>query len=269
MNYLSFNQNTRSKTLEPYKREWFSKKEFRQAMSYALDRDAIVQTVFRGLARPMWSPVSEANKVFYDDKVVRYPYDVAKAKALLAGLGFVPGPDGILKDKAGHTLEFTLTTNSENNQRVSMCTVIQESLKQIGVKVNLAPQQFNSLVEKLNSSFDWEAVVLGLTGGVEPYNSKSLWTTTGILHVWNPQQKSPATPWEADVDKLFAEAGKTVDEAKRKEIYDKFQDIVTDQQPLVFLVTPDSLFAVRNRLTNTKPTSLGGVRWNLDEISAQ
>ena len=146
--------------------------------------------------------------VFYDDKVVRYPYDVAIAKALLAGLGFVPGPDGILKDKAGHTLEFTLTTNSENNQRVSMCTVIQESLKQIGVKVNLAPQQFNSLVEKLNSSFDWEAVVLGLDR-----RRRALQQQITVDHDGHPARLESATEivrqhrGRADVDKLFAEAG--------------------------------------------------------------
>jgi peptide/nickel transport system substrate-binding protein len=269
MNYLSFNQNSRAKTLEPYKREWFSKKEFRQAMSYALDRDAMVQTVLRGLGKPLWSPVSEANKVYYDENVQKYPHDVAKAKALLAGLGFVPGPDGYLKDAAGHTLEFTLTTNSENNVRITMCTVIQDSLKQIGVKINFAPQAFNALVERLNSTYDWEAVVLGLTGSVEPYGAKSMWTSTGILHVWNPQQPSPATPWEADVDKLFSDAGKTVDDAKRKLVYSRFQEIVAEQQPVVFLVTPDALFAVRNRLVNTRPCALGSVRWNMDELSTQ
>jgi peptide/nickel transport system substrate-binding protein len=96
-----------------------------------------------------------------------------------------------------------------------------------------------------------------------------MWASTGFLHVWNPRQTSPATPWEAEVDKLFSEAGKTVDDDKRKPVYDRFQEIVAEQQPVVFLVTPDALYAVRNRLTNTIPTSLGGVRWNLDEISAQ
>jgi peptide/nickel transport system substrate-binding protein len=267
--YLSFNQNPRATSLEPYKLAWFSNKDFRQAVSYALDRDAMVQTVLHGLGRPLWSPVSEANKIFYNSNVMKYPHDVAKAKTLLAGMGFTPGPDGFLKDKDGHALEFTLTTNSENNVRITLCTIIQESLKQVGIKVNLAPQAFNALVGRLNNTFDWEAVVLGLTGGVEPYGSKTMWASTGRLHVWNPQQTKPATPWEDEIDKLFTEAGKTVEDAKRKVVYDRFQAIVAEQQPVVFLVTPDALYAVRNRIVNAKPTALGGVRWNMDELSAR
>lgn len=266
--YLGFNQNSRASAVPAYKRAWFAQKEFRQAISYAIDRDAMVQTALRGLGVPLWSPVSAANTVNYDPDVKKYPHDPAKARQLLASIGMVE-KSGALVDSAGHPVEFTLLTNTGNNVNIAYCTLIQDSLKQIGIKVDVTPIQFNSLVTKLNSSFDWEACVLAFTGGVEPYNSKVIWTSSGRMHVWNPQEPTPATPWEVDIDKIFVEAGREPDTAKRKALYFKFQDILGEQQPLIFLVTPKSLGAVRNRMVGMKPNALGGLRWDAYEISAQ
>ncbi|MCW3052629.1 MAG: extracellular solute-binding protein family 5 [Chthonomonadales bacterium] len=266
--YLGFNQNEKATKLPAYKRAWFAKKEFRQAISYAIDRDAMVNTALRGLGVPLWSPVSTANTVFYNPNVKTYPHDPAKAKQLLAGIGMVD-KGGSLVDSAGHPVEFTLLTNTGNNVNIAICTLIQDSLKQIGIKVDVTPVQFNSLITKLNGSFDWEAIVLAFTGGVEPYTSKSIWTSTGRLHVWNPQEPTPATPWEADIDKIFVEAGREPDTDKRKALYNKFQDILGEQQPLIFLVTAKALGAQRNRMVGMKPNALGGFRWDVYEISAQ
>ena len=268
--YLGFNQNARATAVPDYKRAWFSKKEFRQAVSYAIDRDAMVQTVFRGLGVPLWSPVSTANTAFYDPNVKKYPHNPAMAKQLLAGLGMTDkSGTGMLVDSAGHPVEFTLFAASGNNISAAICTLIQDNLKQVGIKVDVTPMQFNALVTKINGSFDWEAVVLGFTGGVEPYTGKSIWTSPGRMHVWNPQEPTPATPWEADIDKIFAAAGKETDTAKRKVLYNQFQEIVGEQQPIIFLVTAKSLGAIRNRMVGMKPNALGGFRWNMYEISAQ
>jgi peptide/nickel transport system substrate-binding protein len=129
--------------------------------------------------------------------------------------------------------------------------------------------EFNSLVTRLSNTYQWEAVLIGFTGGVEPYNSRTLWASSGALHLWNPKQQKPTTPWEAEIDGIFNEVGRTADEAKRKQLWGRFQEIAAEQQPLVFLATPNSLQAYRNRLVNVKPTSLAGMRWNLYEISAQ
>src|SRR5207248_740714 len=88
INYLTFNQNPRAQKLAGYKRDWFAKKEFRQAISYAINRQSMIDTSLRGLGKPLWSPVSEANKVFFNPRVKQYPYDPARAKSLLSGLGF-------------------------------------------------------------------------------------------------------------------------------------------------------------------------------------
>jgi peptide/nickel transport system substrate-binding protein len=269
MSYIAFNLNPRAKKLPAYKRDWFSKKEFRQAVSYALNRQSMIATIFRGLGRPQWSPVSEANKLFYNPKVRQYPYDAARAKSMLKGLGFADrNGDGILEDRAGHELSFLLMTNVEANQRVTMCNIIQDDLKQVGIKVTVTPVEFNSLVTRVDNTFDWECILLGNTAGPEPHGGKSVWTTPGHLHIWNPRQEKPATPWEAEIDQIFSAAAKEVETPKRKALYDRWQEIVAEQQPLIFLVTPDVLVAIRNRVQNARPSSLG-VLWNTDELAIQ
>lgn len=263
--YITFNQNPRAKSVPPYKLAWFMKKEFRQAVSYAVDREAIIKTALRGLGRSLWSPVSEANKPYYNTNVQKYPKDTAKAEALLKQAGFVKKGDQLF-DAQDHPVEFNLTTNSSNPIRVTYCTIVQEDLKKLGMKVNFQPIEFNALVKKFQDTFDWEAVVLGNTGGVEPMLGKALWRSDGALHHWNPRQSKPATPWEAEIDKIFDEADRTVDKEKRKRLCAKFQEIVAEQQPVVFLVTSDALLAIRNRFKNTKPTSLGGANWNIEQM---
>jgi peptide/nickel transport system substrate-binding protein len=267
MLFVTFNMNPRATKVPAYKRDWFSRKEFRQAVSYALNRPSMVENVFRGLAHPQWSPVSEANKVFYNPKVHQYPYDPSRAKALLAGMGFADkNGDGTLEDAQGHPLEFVLTTNVENNQRVTLCNIVQDDLKQVGMNVTVSPVEFNSLVRRIDSTNDWECILLGITGSPEPHLGKSVWTTPGHLHAWNPRQVKPATPWEAEIDRIFSEAAKEVNTPKRKALYDRWQEIAAEQQPLIFLVTPDYLGAIRNRIKNTRPSSLG-LLWNADELA--
>ncbi len=267
--YLGFNVNPANTKMPEYKRAWFSKKEFRQAISSALNRDNMVTTALRGIGHPLCSPVSVANKLFYDSALQPYKCDPAKASAQLASIGLsTKNAEGILTDSAGHPVEFTLMTNTGNTVNLQICTAIQDDLKKIGVKVIITPVEFNSLVERMRKTFDWEANVLAFTGGVEPLNGKNIWNSSGMAHVWWPKQDKPATVWEAEIDGIFNAAARETDEAKRKKLYDRWQEVIYDQQPLIMLVTGDSLYAVHNRLTNVRPNALArNVRWNLDEFS--
>ncbi len=273
--YLSFNVNPANKKIPDYKREWFSKKEFRQAIAFALDRDNMAATVLRGMGRALWSPVSIADKRYFNSGLPPPPFDPAKATALLAGMGLSNrNADGVLVDGAGHPVEFTLLTNNNNDIRKSLCTAIQENLRKIGVKVVIMPVEFNSLVEKLRTTFDWEANVLGFTAGAEPYTGRNIWMSSGISHVWYPRQKHPATAWEAEIDSMFDAAAGEPDVKKRKVIYDRWQAILYEQQPMIFLITEDSLAAVRKRIANARPNALPGptlplIRWNCYEFSEQ
>jgi peptide/nickel transport system substrate-binding protein len=267
--YLGFNVNPANKNMPDYKRAWFSKKEFRQAVSYALDRDSMVRAALRGMGHPLWSPVSTANKIFYDQSLKPIVRDPNRSAALLASIGLSnKNAEGTLVDAAGHPVEFTLMTNTGNNINLAYCTAIQDDLRKIGMKVTITPVEFNSLVERMRKTFDWEANVLAFTGGVEPSNGRNIWMSYGHSHVWYPQEPKPATPWEAEIDSIFSMAVKEPDAKKRKVLFDRWQEIVYEQQPLVFLATPDALYAVRNRLTNVRPNALARVlKWNVYEFS--
>jgi peptide/nickel transport system substrate-binding protein len=267
MGYLVFNMNPRSRTLPAYKRDWFSKKEFRQAVSYALDRRSMIQTVGRGIGRPEWSPVTEANRLFYNPKVRRYPHDPARAKALLRRLGFADRKhDGILEDAAGHELAFTLIAGTGNSAVATICSIIQDDLKQVGMKVTVSLMEYQALLSR-RDRYDWECNLNGWSGDPEPHRSQTIWLSSGRAHFWNPLQSHPATLWEAEIDRIYARAAQETNYTKRKALYDRWQAIIAEQQPLIFLTTPDVLGAIRNRVRNVRPTSLSGLLWNLDELA--
>ena len=266
--YITFNVNPANTKLPDYKRAWFNKKEFRQAVSFAIDRENIVKTALRGIGRPLYSPVSSANKLYFDSNLKPIPHDLTKAAGLLASIGLSKkNSEGILVDDAGHPVEFTLSTSTGNNVTITICTAIQEDLRKIGIKAIISPVDFNALVERIRKTYDWEGLNLGLTGGVEPYNGRNFWSSDGQSHVWWPKQSSPATPWEAEINKIFDQAAEETDNAKRKALFNRWQEIVYEQQPVIFLVTPDGLYAASDRLTNVRPNTLGGIRWNIYEFS--
>jgi peptide/nickel transport system substrate-binding protein len=263
--FLSFNQNPRS-GMPDYKLKWFQNQKFRQGVAYAIDRQGIADQVFAGHAIPQYGPESPADKFFFNPKVMQYPYNLDKAASTLAEAGFKKGPDGALRDPQGHPVEFVISTNADNQDRVAIGNIIRQDLSRLGMKVTLAPEAFNTLVNKLVESYRWEAMVLGLTGGIEPHNGQNVWKSSGSLHMWSPKETSPATPWEAEIDRLFTLAATTVDQNKRKAYYDRYQEIAAEQVPFIYTTIPTSYVAVRNKFGNIKYTAFGGPFWNFPVI---
>jgi peptide/nickel transport system substrate-binding protein len=144
--------------------------------------------------------------------------------------------------------------------------MIVNDLQKIGVRVRLLSLEFNSIVSKLTSTLDWEAVILGVTGSVEPHFGANVWLSNGSLHFWYLRQNKPQTAWEARIDQLFKEALESFDDGERKKRYDEWQQIVAQQLPLIYTITGHDLTAVRNKFGNMKPTVLGGAFYNIDEI---
>jgi len=174
--------------------------------------------------------------------------------------------NGILYDSTGHRVEFTLLTNGDTSERVQTATLILDDLDKLGIKVHFLPVDFNNLVNRMVASYDWEAVILGLTGGIEPHSGRNVWHSSGQLHLWNPKQKVPETAWEKEIDDIFEKAACELDNAKRKFLYDRWQMIVSEEVPVIYLVNPAALYAVRNRFGNLRPTGYGGVFYNIEEI---
>ena len=257
--FLVFNQNPRSKVPD-YKLRWFRNRTFRIAISHAIDRKGICYLVYNGLAKPLYTPVTEANRPYYKEGYYpEFDYDLEKARKLLESIGFKDRDgDGVLEDPEGHDLEFTLITNAGNKERETIGNIIKEDLKKIGIKVHFQPIDFNNLVSRLTSPpYDWEAVIIGLTGSIDPHFGRNVWHSSGLLHMWNPRQKQPQTDWERRVDELIDRGAVELDFEKRVEIYREAFRIITEEQPMIFIATPKSMLAVYDRFGNLFPTVWG------------
>jgi peptide/nickel transport system substrate-binding protein len=263
--FLVFNQNPRS-GMPDYKLKWFQNQKFRQAVSYATDRQAIINQVYAGHAVVQYGPESPADKFFFNPHVMQYPYDLTKAAQVLGEGGFKKGPDGMLRDGDGHPVEFVISTNSDNQDRVAIANIMRQDLSQLGMRVTLVPEAFNTLVNKLVESFKWETMVLGLTGGIEPHNGQNVWRSSGSLHMWNPKEAKPVTPWEAQIDRYFNLGATTVDQNRRREYYYQYQTVVAEQVPVVYTAIPNAYVAVRNKFGNIHFTAFGGPFWNFPVI---
>ncbi len=267
--YLSFNLNPTSK-IDKRLLKIFSDVRFRQACSYAIDRDGYCTNILYGLGHPLYGPETPADVNFFDPKVRQYPYNKSKAISLLLSMGMIKGPNGLLLYQ-GKPVSFNILTNAENNARRALATVVANDLQDIGLDAKFTPINFNSLVTKIDAPpYDWQALIMGFTGGPEPNDGSNIWRSTGPDHLWNPQQKTPQTPWEARIDQDFTNGAHELNTAKRIKYYDDWQEILGEEQPMIFLDYADQYTAVRNHYGNLQPSSLtgfgGDVYWNIEEI---
>jgi peptide/nickel transport system substrate-binding protein len=250
--------------------------KFRQAVAYAIDRQSLTNNVLRGVGELQNSPVSVQSPYYISPKegLKVYDYNLDRSKELLAQAGFQFNDRGQLLDADGNRVRFTLITNAENRTRVAIGAQIKQNLSQIGIQVDFNPIAFNTLVDKLSNTLDWECYLLGFTGGVEPNDGANVWSPDGGLHSFNqkPQKGQPpiegreVTDWEAEIGRLYIQGAREVDEAKRKAIYAETQRITQEYLPMIYLVNALSISGVRDRIKGIKYSALGGVVWNIYEL---
>ncbi len=261
--FLTFNVNPGTNAdgedhVRPEARAWFNTRLFRQAAAHAVDKDAIVAEALAGLGYPQWSSVSPSAGDFHNPNVRRYEYDLDAARDLLDRLGWTDRDgDGVREDDEGNPIAFTIVTNEGNTVRELATRIIGEDLRSIGLDVEVEVIDFGELVVRLTSSYDWEAVVIGFTGGPDPYGGIGLWRSDADLHLWNPNQPEPATEWEAQIDALYTAAGQELDRDKRVRFYHSAQEIAAEQVPVIYTALSERLSAVRNVFGNITPTLYG------------
>ena len=277
MIYLCFNENinmsakTGKPLVEPYKLKWFRDMRFRQAISYGINRDAMIQAAYSGRAVPASGFDTPGDKKWFDPNIKTYPYDPDKALALLKEMGIDKrNGNDFLTDTDGNKIEFVLNANTGSSVAEKCCIFVQDDLKKLGIHVIYQPIEFNSLISKLSETYDYECVFGALGSGsvVDPSGSMNVLQSDGFTHEWFPQQKAPSTPWEARIDKLMDDQLKTLDDNERKKDYDEVQEIMAEQQPLIFTVTPIYYAAIRPDIGNVRATAMGGYRatWNAEEL---
>jgi len=270
-NFLFFNLNDLSSVNLPEiakKQVWFRDLRFREAVSAAIDRDAIVRLIFQGRAAPLTSQVTPGNKLWVDSALPPALHSPDRARELLKSAGFSWKSDGSLVDQRGNAVEFSILTSSSNAQRAKMATIIQDDLNKLGMNVHVVSLDFGATVDRLLNTFDYEAAISGLADGdADPNTEMNVWLSTGGMHIWHINESHPATPWETELDRLMNEQLVTLNYAKRKQLYDRVQQIVAQQLPMICLVSPDILVGAKDRVGNFHPANLDPyVLWNIDSI---
>lgn len=251
-----------------YKKAWFASQVFRKAVSESINRADITRIVFAGHAQPAVGPTSPANKIWFNSRLKPIPYDTQDALNLLKTGGFqLQG--SVLRDRQGNAVEFSIVTNAGNKSRERMATMIQQDLSKIGIKVNVVTLDFPSMIERITSKFNYEAAILGfINTEMDPNSVMTIWMSSGENHAWYPNEKSPATTWEAEIDKLMQEQTQSPEMKKRKAAWDRVQEIAYEQQPMIFLVNKNALSAVSSNVANAAPVVLRPQTfWNAELLS--
>jgi len=247
---------------------FFQRKAFRRAVSAAIDRAAIVKLVYLGHAVALGTPVPPGNKAWIDDRFAPPVHSPDQARALLRNEHFTWSRAGALVSPEGAPVEFTIVTSAGNSDRAQMAALIQEDLRQLGMNVHVAPLEFRSLLDRVQRTHDYEACLLSLAeADADPNPDLEVWLSSGGNHLWNPEQKTPATPWEAEIDRLMRRQMGVRDYAERKRLFDQVQQLLADNLPLIPLVTPDVLTGARAALANFQPALLDHYTlWNVEQL---
>ena len=243
------------------------RRSFRQAVSTAIDRNALVRLVYGGHAAPLGTPVPPGNKAWVDASLRPPVPSVSAARALLSSGGF-KWSGGNLLDPAGQRVEFSIITSAGNDDRVQMATLIQADLKELGIQVDVVPLEFRSLLDRVLRTHQFDTALMSMADGdADPNPDMNTWMSDGGNHLWNTAEKSPSMPWEAEIDRLMRQQMTVPDYARRKKMYDLVQQILMEHMPLVPLVSPDILVGAKRNLGNFRPALMDHYTlWNIEEL---
>ena len=282
--FLVFNLNKARNSnnqplVDPIKSRWFNTLEFRQAVAHAINRERMLNNLYRGLGEVQNSPIYKQSPYYLSPEqgLKVYDYNPEKAKELLQKVGFKYNAQGQLFDADGNRVRFNMLTNAGNKLREALGAQIKQDLAAIGMQVDFNAIQFNVLMDKIYTQRQWDSSIGKIGGGgIEPNGGANSWSTTGGLHTFNlatqvgeqPLKGWEAAPWELEIEKLYIQGASELDEKKRRDIYTQTQRITQENLPYIYLVNPYSMETVRDRIQGVKYSTLGGAFWNLYELQA-
>jgi peptide/nickel transport system substrate-binding protein len=251
------------------RKTWVLRKEFRQALSHGVDREAFANTVFLGAAVPIHGPVTTGNPRWFWPSIPRYEFSRDKARALLEGLGLRNrDADEWLEDDKGTEARLTVMTFRGNRVLERSATVLRDDLRQIGVALDVVPLEPNAVQQAVVAG-DFEAALITVfLSDPDPAMSKDLWLSSGSSHLWNPGQKTPATEWERQIDELMGRQANTLDESQRKQLFNEIQRIFAENLPMLHFAAPRVFIGASTRLVNLQPALLRPhILWSADTIA--
>jgi peptide/nickel transport system substrate-binding protein len=277
---FNLNQGTRNgqPLINPNKTRWFNTLEFRQAVAHAINRPKMINNVFLGIGEPLNSPLPKQSPYYLspEEGLPVYDYDLDRARELLLSAGFQYNPQGQLLDSEGNLVRFTMLTNTGGRVADTIGPQIKEDLAEIGMQVDFQAVEFNTLLDRLRNSMDWDSYIGGITGGLEPHGYSTIWALDGMLHTFNRQPQEGQQPiegqvfadWEREIAQLFVQGSQELDEDRRKEIYGRAQILIQENLPFIYLINPLVMGAVRNTIEGVQYSAIPSwpSLWNIYEL---
>ena len=274
-NFLFFNLGDPNEKMPAeivQKQKWFREVKFRQAVSAAVDREGIVRLVYQGRGAPLWGLVTPGNRRWQDEKLPHPARSPERARTLLKEAGFswttASSGESVLVDSGGKPVEFSIITSSSNADRAKMAALVQDDLKELGMRVQVVPLEFRSLLDRVTQTKEYEACILGIASfDADPNSDINVWLSNSGMHLWKPSQARPATAWEAEIDRLINEQMYARTFEQRKKLYDRAQELLWQYQPMIFLASPDILTGAKKSVGNFRPAVLEPyVLWNVEQL---
>lgn len=268
--FLLFNLNTAVGASTPElarKQTWFQQAAFRRAVSAAIDRESIVRLTFMGRATPLASQVPPSNQLWRNEHLTVPAHAPDKARALLRQAGFHWDSNGSLLDPQNQRVSFSLLVSASNRARTEMAAIVQADLGALGMDVQVVALEHRTLVKRVTESGNYEACMMAFLSDFDPNGQMNALMSSGSHHLWYPNQTSPATSWESEIDRLMKAQLIELDRVQRKAYFDEVQRILAEQVPMVFLISPNILVGARQGLGNFNPTILDhSTLWNAEEL---
>jgi peptide/nickel transport system substrate-binding protein len=265
--FLSFNLRPARATQR--RAPWIFRKEFRQAISCGVDRQAIVNTVYLGAAVPIYGPVTPGNRRWHSATAPSCPVDREKARQLLGTAGLTDrNGDGLVEDAAGQPARFSVITQAGHlRERVS--SVLQEQLRQIGVALDIVALDPGGIFQRWQAG-DYDAIYFALqASSTDPALNPDFWLSSGPYHFWNPGQATPATPWERRIDELMRQQATMQDLASRQRAFAEVQQILGDELPSIYFVAPRVTLATTHTVLNAAPApQIPQLLWSADTLAS-
>jgi peptide/nickel transport system substrate-binding protein len=264
-NVLWFNLKPRARHLKP----WILRREFRQALAYAADRQGLADTVYLGAAVPVYGPVTPRNATWFSATAPTYPHDPAKARQLLASIGLRDANgDGILDDAAGRPVRFSILVQHGHAIRERAASVLQQHFQAVGIGVDVVNLDGGAVLQRWQKA-EYDSVFHGFQGSAtDPALALDFWLSSGSTHFWNPAQPSPATPWERRIDELMQKQATAASLEERQRLFAEVQRILGEELPALYFVAPKVTIAASPRVLNLQPAAqIPQLLWAADSIA--
>ncbi len=246
-----------SETDEVKDNKFFSSANVRRALSYAINRDEILNEYLNNYGQPAVTPVSPIFVEFFDDNLKPLEYNSAKAKEILKQEGWTDTNNNGTIDKKGVEFSFILYVPGGNPLRQFASTIIKDNLKAVGIDVKIETIELNKLIDNLfNKSMDaWIAAFYIQI----PLEHQMVWSSDLDAAPFNFMSYR-----NKDLDLIISELGGKVYYEKEKDLHKQFQKIIYDDQPITFLYWIDNIVAVNKKVKTYEINPLGAVQHLLD-----